>query len=113
MTGDVVFFTTYDVKEEDIERFDILVFIPPDNPDITYIKRVIGLLGETIEVKEGKVYADGVELDDSFIKVPMNLTGDGTYVVPEHCYFFIVDNRNKGSILLPFQISCYYSINSL
>ncbi len=95
-TNSVVFSTRYDVDEEDIERFDILVFIPPDNPDITYIKRVIGLPGETIEVKEGKVYADGVELDDSFIKAPMNQTGDGTYVVPEHCYFFIGDNRNNS-----------------
>ena len=94
--NNVVFSTRYDVKEDDIERFDILVFIPPDNPDITYIKRVIGLPGETIEVKEGKVYADGVELDDSFIKAPMNQTGDGTYVVPEHCYFFIGDNRNNS-----------------
>lgn len=95
--NNVVFSTRYDVKEEDIERFDILVFIPPDNPDITYIKRVIGLPGETIEVKEGKVYADGVELDDSFIKAPMNRTGDGTYIVPEHCYFFIGDNRNNSN----------------
>ncbi len=95
--NNVVFSTRYDVDEEDIERFDILVFIPPDNPDITYIKRVIGLPGETIEVKEGKVYADGVELDDSFIKAPMNRTGDGTYVVPEHSYFFIGDNRNNSN----------------
>ena len=65
-------------------------------PGITYIKRVVGLPGETIEVKEGKVYADGVELDDSFIKAAMNQTGDGTYVVPEHCYFFIGDNRNNS-----------------
>ncbi len=43
MTGDVVFFTKYDVKQEDIERFDIFVFVPPDNPDITYIKMVISL----------------------------------------------------------------------
>lgn len=96
MTGDIVFSTTYDVKEEDIERFDILVFVPPDEPGITYIKRVVGLPGETIKVKEGKVYADGVELDDSFIKAAMNQTGDGTYVVPEHCYFFIGDNRNNS-----------------
>lgn len=96
MTGDVVISTKTGIKEGEIKRFDILVFIPPDEPDITYIKRVVGLPGETIEVKEGKVYADGVELDDSFIKAPMNRTGDGTYVVPEHCYFFIGDNRNNS-----------------
>ena len=97
MTGDVVFSTRYDVKEEDIERFDILVFIPPDNPDITYIKRVIGLPGETIEVKDGKVYADGVELDSSFINELQNQAGDGIYEVPEGCYFFMGDNRNNSN----------------
>ncbi len=93
----VVFSTRYDVDEEDIERFDILVFIPPDNPDITYIKRVIGLPGETIEVKEGKVYADGTELDDSFINGSQNQAGDGVYEVPEGCYFFMGDNRNNSN----------------
>lgn len=100
MTGDIVFGTRYDVKTEDeIERYDILIFIPPDNPDNsdeTYIKRVIGLPGETIEVKDGKVYADGIELDDSFVKNPMNRKGDGIYKVPEGCYFFMGDNRNQS-----------------
>lgn len=79
MPGDIVISTRTDIKEEDIERFDILVFIPPDEPDITYIKRVVGLPGETIEVKDGKVYANGTELDDSFISGSQNQVGDGTH----------------------------------
>lgn len=96
MTGDVVFATRYDVSEKEIERFDILVFIPPDDPDEQYIKRVIGLPGETVEVRNGSVYVDGTEIDDSFIKNPMNRKGDGVYVVPEGCYFFLGDNRNQS-----------------
>ena len=46
------------------------VFVPPDNPDMTYIKRVIGLPGETIEVRDGKVYANSVGLDNSFLNMP-------------------------------------------
>ena len=95
-TNSVVFSTRYDVDEEDLERYDILTFIAPDDPEITYIKRLIGLPGETIEVKEGKVYADGVELDDSFIKDFQNQVGDGIYTVPEGCYFFLGDNRNNS-----------------
>ena len=95
-TNSVVFSTMYDVDEEDLERYDILTFIAPDDPDVTYIKRLIGLPGETIEVKDGKVYADGVELDDSFIKDSQNQVGDGVYEVPEGYYFFLGDNRNNS-----------------
>ena len=87
----------YGMDEGDIERYDVLVFIPSDNPEMLYIKRVMGLPGETIEVKDGKVYADGVELDDSFIKAPQNRKGDGVYKVPEGHYFFLGDNRNKSN----------------
>ena len=96
-TNSVVFSTMYDVEEEDLERYDILTFIAPDDPDITYIKRLIGLPGEKIEVKDGKVYADGVELEDSFIKDSQNHVGDGVYEVPEGCYFFMGDNRNNSN----------------
>lgn len=97
MTGDVVISTRYDVKkEEDIKRYDILIFNPPDDPSVTYIKRVIGLPGDVVEVKEGSVYVNGVETEDSFVKSPMNRRGDGTYVVPEGCYFFMGDNRNNS-----------------
>ena len=96
MTGSIVFSTRYDVDEDELKRYDILTFIAPDDPDVTYIKRLIGLPGETIEVKEGKVYADGVELDDSFIKNSQNQVGDGVYEVPEGCYFFMGDNRNNS-----------------
>lgn len=95
MTWDVVFSTRYDIKEGDIERFDIPVFISPDTPDITYIKRVIGFPGEIIEISGGKVYVDGVKLDSSFINEPQNQIGDGVYEVPEDCYFIIGDNRNS------------------
>ena len=95
-SGNFLISTRFDVQEEELERYDILIFTPPDSPEKTYIKRLIGMPGETIEVKNGKVYADGVELDDSFKKGPQNRTGDGVYVVPEGCYFFLGDNRNNS-----------------
>lgn len=95
-TGSILISERYGISAENLERYDILVFTPPDCPNETYVKRLIGLPGETIEVKNGKVYADGVELDSSFKKGPQNRRGDGVYVVPEGCYFFLGDNRNNS-----------------
>ena len=95
-TNSVVFSTRYDVGEGKLERYDILTFAAPDDSEVAYIKRLIGLPGETVEVKEGKVYADGVELDDSFMNGMQNQMGDGVYEVPEGCYFFLGDNRNNS-----------------
>lgn len=94
--GDIIFGSRIETGKEDIKRYDILAFTPPDNPETTYIKRVIGLPGETIEVFDGEVYADGVKLDNSFIKEPQDDSGDGSYIVPEGHYFFLGDNRNNS-----------------
>lgn len=95
-SGDRILGTRLDVEEEEIERYDILFFTPSDNPEKLCLKRVIGLPGETIEIRDGEVYADGRLLDDSFVKYPMNRRGDGIYTIPEGCYFFLGDNRNNS-----------------
>lgn len=84
------------------ERYDIIVFIFPDDPNQKekFVKRIIGLPGETVEITDGIVSViktDGTTetLDDSFLKEapePM----DGTYVVPENSYFVMGDNRNDS-----------------
>lgn len=94
MTGDYVIATRMD--RTDIKRYDIMVFIPPDEPDIIYIKRVIGLPGETITVSGGRVFAGEEELDGSFLPEEMNGNGDGVFQVPEGCYFMLGDNRNHS-----------------
>lgn len=84
-------------KWKDPERFDIIIFKYPDDESQLFIKRLIGLPGETVEIRDGKVYIDGSEtpLDDSF--VPETPTGDyGPYVVPEDCYFMLGDNREHS-----------------
>ncbi len=79
------------------ERGDIVVFQYPDDEKIDYVKRIIGLPGETVEIRAGKVYIDGAAqpLDDSFIKE--EAYGDyGPYTVPEDSYFMLGDNRNNS-----------------
>lgn len=77
--------------KDDPKRYDIVVFRYPDDESEHYVKRIVGLPGETIEVKDGSVYADGVKLDDLFVSSPT--MGEGTYQVPKGCYFMMGDNR--------------------
>lgn len=83
----------------DPERYDIIIFPGPEEfgQHPYYIKRIIGMPGETVQIKDGKVYINDSEtpLDDSF--VPETPLGSfGPYEVPENCYFMMGDNRNNS-----------------
>jgi signal peptidase I len=93
--NDLVIGTRFNRK--DIHRYDIMVFTPPDKQDSYFIKRVIGLPGETIIVKKGNVYADGKKLKKSFVRSMNDTSGDGIYKVPEGCYFMMGDNRDDSN----------------
>lgn len=97
MTGDRVFASRLHYLFTDPKRGDIVVFKFPDNEKLNYVKRVIGLPGETVEIKDGEVYVDNVKLDESYLKEEMNKEDFGPYHVPEDSYFMMGDNRNNSS----------------
>lgn len=80
---------------QDPERGDIIIFKYPDNEKEWYIKRVIALPGETVEVRDGKVYINNqkVPLDEPYIKEEP-VEDFGPYKVPKDGYFVMGDNRN-------------------
>ena len=79
-------------KWKDPERFDIVIFKYPDDESVDYLKRIIGLPGETVEIISGKVYINGELLDEPYLSEEP--TGDfGPYQVPEDSYFMLGDNR--------------------
>ncbi len=86
----------------DPQRGDIVVFKYPDDPSQTFVKRVIGLPGETVEVIDGVTYIDGVELDEPYINpnyyITRNMDSEdyGPYTVPENSYFVMGDNRGNS-----------------
>lgn len=97
MTGDRVFGNRLAYKNKEPERFDIVIFKYPDDPSQLFVKRVIGLPGETVNIVDGKVYINDSEepLDDSFC--PETPEGSfGPYTVSEDCYFMLGDNRNHS-----------------
>ena len=78
----------------DPKRGDIVVFKYPDDETQNYAKRIIGLPGETIEIRDGLVYVNGFEepLEEDYLKETPN-GSYGPYEVPEDSYFMLGDNR--------------------
>lgn len=85
----------YHFKEP--QRGDIVVFQPPEelNTQEDYIKRVIALPGETVEIKNARVYINGRPLHEPYIAEPMYYDF-GPVVVPEDSLFVLGDNRNHS-----------------
>lgn len=79
----------------DPKRGDIVVFPAPDDEEVDYIKRIIGLPGETVEGLEGTVYINGEPLTENYVK-EFWLDNFGPYEVPENSYFMMGDNRNDS-----------------
>lgn len=76
-------------------RGDIVVFRSPQNPNRDFIKRVIGVPGDVVEVREGVVYVNGEPLSESYIAEPPNYQFPPTEV-PPHTYWVLGDNRNNS-----------------
>lgn len=97
MPGDRIIGNRLSYAFADPERFDIIIFRYPDDESQLFIKRIVGLPGETVEITDGKIYIDGSAepLDDVETKEPTSGTF-GPYKVPEDSYFVMGDNRNNS-----------------
>jgi signal peptidase I len=92
----------------DVRRGDVVVFKYPEDPERDFIKRVIGLPGETLEVRDKKVYIDGKPLDEPYVHYLQPLSGQHEFTsfdvrdryepvtVPEGHYFVMGDNRDNS-----------------
>jgi signal peptidase I len=79
----------------DPKRGDVIVFNYPQATDRDFIKRVIGLPGETVAVRGGVVYVNDVPLDEPYISAPP--TYESTWTLGPNEYFVLGDNRNSSS----------------
>lgn len=79
------------------ERGEIVIFRYPDDPsgDTLFVKRVIGVGGDTVEVRNGEVLVNGEVLDEPYIREQTE-GNFGPYTVPEGHYFMMGDNRNQS-----------------
>ena len=86
-------------RVENPEHTDVVVFRPPDHPELTYIKRVIGLPWDTVKISSGKVYVNGVILTENYLQGGNTTLVDGDEKVvlerklKDNEYFLMGDNR--------------------
>ncbi len=102
MTGNRVLGLRFSYWFKDPQRGDIVVFKYPIDEALgentKFIKRIIGLPGETVEIKDGAVYINGEKLEEDYINGTWTVENDGfTFEVPEDQYLMLGDNRNNSS----------------
>ncbi|MCU0238084.1 MAG: signal peptidase I [Pyrinomonadaceae bacterium] len=94
----LIYYKFQSVSWGHIERGDIVVFWYPNDPDKSYVKRVIGLPGDNIEIRNGKVLINGNELQENYLDSTYNQSGANlSKTVEKHHYFVMGDNRDNSS----------------
>ncbi len=88
------------IHMNDPQRGDIIVFEYPKDPSIHYIKRVIGVPGDTVEVRDKVVYLNGVAQEEPYVQHVRSFPGPGDdfgpVTVPDGKYFCMGDNRDES-----------------
>jgi signal peptidase I len=88
-----------DRKPAKLERGDIVIFLYPEDPVKSYIKRIVGLPNETIDIREGKVFINGQPLLEPYINPELDRSSRNLAPVTlaADSYFVIGDNRDNSS----------------
>lgn len=102
-SGDNIFTSKITYRFRSYERGDIVVFKSPRNPEIEYIKRVVGIPGDTVTVKNNQVIVNERTLEERYINQPTELWDFGVMkegvpiTVPENHIMVFGDNRPRSS----------------
>jgi len=82
-------------KFAEMRHGDIITFHYPLDPERDYVKRLIGLPGDEVIIKNGEVFVNGRRLYEPYISAPPKY--EGTWVVPQDSLFVLGDNRNPSA----------------
>lgn len=102
-SGDYILTSRVTYKMRSIHRGDVVVFKAPKNPDIEYIKRIIGLSGDKIMIENGNVFVNDKLLQENYISARTNLWEGGfvkdgqSLTIPDNDIFVMGDNRPRSS----------------
>jgi signal peptidase I len=93
-----IFINKFIYHFEPIDRGDVVVFWYPLDRSKSFIKRIVGLPGETVEIRAGEVYVDGKKLADQFIPSSyLDGSSYGPIELPEDQYFVMGDHRDSSN----------------
>lgn len=97
--GDRLFTNKIGYQFNSPKREDIVIFKAPDDPSKDYIKRVIGISGDTVEIREGRVFLNGNILNENYLgdKSYTDSYVENKWTVPKGHIFVLGDNRGKGA----------------
>lgn len=96
MPDDRILVSKLDYRFGEPSRGDVVVFKYPLDPSKNYIKRLIGLPGETIEIRDQKLYINGRPLEEDYLPEDLQVDDFGPVVIPEGSYFMMGDNRDDS-----------------
>ncbi|MBV7274579.1 signal peptidase I [Clostridium thailandense] len=108
--NDILFLEKISTETSNVKRGQIVVFDSKDENGDYYIKRVIGIAGDTVEIKNGHVYLNGSMLNESYLSsnnITEPSTDESKYIVPDGCVFVLGDNRTNSKdsrVLGPIKI---------
>lgn len=94
--GETIFLNS---NTSQLKRGDIIAFRYPKDTSKSYVKRIIGLPNETIEIREGKVFISGQLLPEPYVDAALNAMNYGSPAmkIPDNSYYVIGDNRDHSS----------------
>lgn len=102
--GEILLSFLLPVRFNDLKQGDVVVFHSPTEQDRLFIKRIIGVPGETISLQDGKVYINGKKFDESSYLDSSVITYGSAFLaegevkrVPEGTFFVMGDNRENSS----------------
>lgn len=102
-TGDMIITNKLAARFSDFKRGEVVVLQDPMDATKVFIKRIIGLPGETLKLADGKIYIKGQLLDEPYLPSGLLTPGESflksgdEVVIPEGNYFLIGDNRSNSS----------------
>lgn len=80
----------------DPERFDVVICHYPGRGGTNFVKRVVGLPGDTVEIRDGYLYVNGVKYEEDYLTHRPNYSMSA-YTVPENMFFVLGDNRSNSN----------------